>query len=284
MRPINTVESPGFVTLMKGLCGINVVLPSRKSITNEINGNFDACKSKLLNLLKHQEFTCTTADIWSSNNKSYLGMTVHFLNDDLSRSSFTLSFKRIQRSHRFNLVGSRLFDVHSDFNIVEKITHEVTDSASYFIKAFKIFKDNDNKSYDSDEGDDDDDANIETPEIEFQEENGTITLPPHLRCCSHTMNLIATSDVEKIIKNTRDHSFKKKYRSTMAKIQAFFNIAHRSTKAADTIFAICDCKFPSPVCTRWNSLYDSIKKLCSKTDVVDKAFEALKLSNLSITD
>lgn len=110
------------------------------------------------------------------------------------------------------------------------------------------------------------------------------TLPPQLRCCSHTMNLVATSDVENILKNSKNSTFKKLYRSVFGKLQSFYNISHRSTKSQDIIFDIYKCKFPCPVVTRWNSMYDSSKKIYSKKDDIIKVFEALKLTAMTSTD
>jgi len=47
-----------------------------------------------------------------------------------------------------------------------------------------------------------------------QEEPGHFTLPPHLRCASHTLNLISTVDIEKWLTVTN----KTIYRSATAKL------------------------------------------------------------------
>lgn len=48
------------------------------------------------------------------------------------------------------------------------------------------------------------------------DEENYFTLPPHQRCASHTLNLVAVKDSEKTIDN--DASYKKIYRSTFAKL------------------------------------------------------------------
>jgi hypothetical protein len=88
----------------------------------------------------------------------------------------------------------------------------------------------------------------------YRAESDDITLPAHLRCCSHTLNLIATTDAENAL---NDSVYKKLYRQSMAKVTALWNMTSRSTKAADAAFGILGFRFLVPCVTRWNSYYDA---------------------------
>jgi len=73
MRPMVTCEKPAFRRLIKGLSGIteNVSLPDRQVMLKELKLKYLLYSSMLTKLISEHNFICTTADIWSCNNKSY---------------------------------------------------------------------------------------------------------------------------------------------------------------------------------------------------------------------
>jgi len=75
-----------------------------------------------------------------------------------------------------------------------------------------------------------------------------ITLPPHHRCVSHTLNLIAAKDSERALEN--DPTYKKKYRIIFAKLSKLWNKQNQSTQVADKIKDICGVYLKTPVITR----------------------------------
>lgn len=228
-------------------------------------------------------------------------MTVHWINDELMRESFVLGFNRVKGSHTFIVIASHVYEIHVQFNIDRKVTDTVTDNARNFEKAFKIFQDSDdtniqtNSNVDSNsktassDDDDSDDLNIDMPSfvdlvLDSCDDSLDISLPTQMRCCSHTMNLVATVDVENTVKNAMNANFKKQYRSVFAKLRAFFNISHRSTKSQDIIYDVCQCRFPNPVVTRWNSLFDAVKKIQERKEDIIKVFDKLKLTSITILE
>ena len=52
-------------------------VPSRRTLTRDINKLGDETKVRLESLLDTISYVSTTADSWSSHNRSFLGMTVH---------------------------------------------------------------------------------------------------------------------------------------------------------------------------------------------------------------
>lgn len=54
--------------------------------------------------------------------------------------------------------------------------------------------------------------------------------------------------------------------------------------ASDKVFDICQCKFPLPVITRWNSFYDAIKKIFNCREKVVESFDELKICRLKPTE
>lgn len=66
-----------------------------------------------------------------------------------------------------------------------------------------------------------------------QESDTFIQLPPHYRCASHTLDLIAKLDVDKMI-NTNSN-FKKFYRKMIGKCSAVWSKQNMSPLAAEKI-------------------------------------------------
>ena len=83
-------------------------------------------------------------------------------------------------------------------------------------------------------------------------------LPPHQRCAVHTLNLIAVTDAEEAC---NDVSYKKIYRSTMAKCASLWNKTSRSSQAADIVQEKCKMHLIVPNGTRWNSFFYAVSRV-----------------------
>ncbi|KAL5245942.1 hypothetical protein ACI65C_013350 [Semiaphis heraclei] len=104
-------------------------------------------------------------------------------------------------------------EITQNFSIhYSKITHTVTDNASNFGKSFRTFSIDSSQSFQSestsvgDLNENNSDLEIDTMEIMDVEKifnnlpnsDDSFCLPHHLKCCAHTLNLIATTDIAKI--------------------------------------------------------------------------------------
>ena len=291
LRPLCTVEKPAFRNLILGLSPSHTVM-SRKTLNKRLSEKNAMLLYDIRQQLADQSAVCTTADIWSCMHKSYLGVTAHWISHDLNRRSVALACARLKGSHTYDVVADHLMIVHSQFGLDHtNISFTVTDNGSNFVKAFAEYHETEEvRSEESDDGvgyDDDSvedtDANLQVVDVDsvLVEECPhavDIFLPKHMRCASHTMNLLATNDFQKII-SADSGSYKRLIRSAMAKCSKLWTNVSRSTKAADTVEAITKLSLRSPGETRWNATYDAIKRLldprvCDKIPVV---MDALKM-------
>jgi len=165
-----------------------------------------------------------------------------------------------------------LSDVHSNFGISDKIRVTVTDSGSNFAKAFAEYglKVQDDNLYPSVV----DFADVNSflshpPQLSSAMEDSPndymihVSLPQHHRCSSHTLSLVGSADVHKIV--TDNSTYGQIHWAAMAKCSAVWNKVSCSPKTSEEFVSVMQTQ---PVCacpTRWNSLYDNVSNLLLKT-------------------
>lgn len=80
MRPLITCEKKSFQNLILGLTGTNdtSIIPNRKQLSSQLESKYKIYVSMLTGLIEKQKYVCATADIWSANNRSYMGTSCIF--------------------------------------------------------------------------------------------------------------------------------------------------------------------------------------------------------------
>lgn len=122
------------------------------------------------------------------------------MNEDFTRRSAVLSLKRFKGKHTFDMIATLLSDILLDYGIQRKVVYVVTDNGSNFVKAFREFG-LQNVQEENDEDFDEDDFELQAynmDSLEYESHSGEVVLPPHYRCLSHTLSLIATNDLDKV--------------------------------------------------------------------------------------
>ena len=277
MLPLSTVDSPAFRKLFEGVYSMQI--PGRKALTTHLDNVFASMEPKLKESLKEIEFVCTTADVWKACNKGFFGMTIHWINPTtLQRCKAAISCSRLIGRNTYDVLAGRIESIHRHFEICPKVTATITDNGSNFVKAFKVFTADPSPSSASEEvieqQDDDQLQSEENEEVSFEDMSDALTLesendddytqveyelPSHERCAAHTLNLVASSDVEKSLSSSS--LSKQIFRSSFAKCTVLWNKASRSTVASDHVEATLKRKLTVPSSTRWNSYYDAVSRI-----------------------
>ncbi|CAM4537339.1 unnamed protein product [Leuciscus chuanchicus] len=260
MLPLSTVESLSFrkIICKIPIAGTDQPFSDRKTFAMYLDKCYAMMESELKKTFESTEYVSTTADIWTCHNKSYIGMTAHWIDpSNFHREKAALACKRIKGRHTYDIVATEIEQVHSSYGLSEKVTATVTDNGSNFVKAFREYAASD--SEDEGSGEDEEVSFTYVQEVlsTEQEDPGHFTLPPHLRCASHTLNLISTVDIEKWLTVTN----KTIYRSATAKCSALWTKASRSTVAAELVESLCGKKLMVPTVTRWNSFHNAVARI-----------------------
>uniref|UniRef100_A0A336MR45 CSON005780 protein n=1 Tax=Culicoides sonorensis TaxID=179676 RepID=A0A336MR45_CULSO len=295
LETFSKVERPSFKKLIleasKSPVPINI--SSRPTIMAKLQKRHQHMTETLKDILAKQTSLCLTADCWSSRRRSYLGCTLHWIdNISLLRKSCTLSCTRIEGRHTYDILAKEIHNTIVKYNITQNATHTVTDNASNFGKAFRICTEENFIAYNNMIHNEDSEVNLTGVEINDilkmmdSNDDNFIILPKHIRCMAHTFNLCATNDLNKELeKNPQINLI---HVGLLKKSQKLWNAQNTSTVKADFLKEKLKKTLKTPSVTRWNSLYDSLKDLLqiienNKNDIED-AMNYLKLNMFSATE
>ena len=275
LHPPNLVEQQGFVDLVHHLQP-NINVMSRNTVVNKVEKVALEMKINLKTSLSGIEFIATTTDCWTAYRRGFLGVTAHWIDPQtMKRCCAALACKQLKGSHSFSALASALNEIHTEFNIRDKITRTTTDNGSNFLKAFRLYgQTNENinnpapiaASGEEDDDGGEDENNEDQDSVEFVEAGAILDeddcleyqLPKHHRCACHLLNLVSTVDVEEANVST---VYKRVSRSTFSKYWSLWNKSARSTTAAEIIEENCKLQLLRPNATRWNSLFLAVERI-----------------------
>jgi tRNA G10 N-methylase Trm11 len=138
LKPLCTVQSLAFRELIKGLSPSTEVMCS-KTLAKKIESRIPVMILNIKKELKEIKHVCTTADIWTCRQRSYLGVTCHWIDPkEMIRHSVVLGIRRFKGAHTYDRIATLLVEMHSDYDLESaKITHIITDNGSNLLKPLK---------------------------------------------------------------------------------------------------------------------------------------------------
>ena len=129
MLPLSTLESPGFRKLIVEMTSSSVQLPNRKALAMHLDKAYESMISKIKGNLEAVCRVSTTADVWTGHSKSYLGMTVHWIDESsLKRQKAAIACTRIIEHHTYDVLAAEIEQIHERYGLNGKISATITDN------------------------------------------------------------------------------------------------------------------------------------------------------------
>lgn len=213
LQPFSVVDQPSFQAFLHELQP-NASLMSRTTLRRKMGEAVLEMKKNLKKAMSGIDFIATTTDCWSSRRRGFIGVTGHWLDpNSLERCSVALACRQLKGSHTFDVLACTLNDIHSEFGIQNEVVRTTTDNGSNFLKAFRIYgqQDENNNSASGEAEDNEisdemcgDDVDVDGVEVDFVEVTAVLDeddglqfqLSKHHRCACQLLNLVSTVDAE----------------------------------------------------------------------------------------
>lgn len=143
----NTLRKTSFRNLLEGISGRKVQLPATQTFEALLRNETDILKENLKDVLGRQNYVCETIDAWSSRATSFIGMTVHFIDEStLERKSYILAFRQVKFKQDHQNLAKFIHNVNKEYDLSpSKIRFAITDGGSAFVKAFEQYADENNE-------------------------------------------------------------------------------------------------------------------------------------------
>ncbi|KAF2886886.1 hypothetical protein ILUMI_19289 [Ignelater luminosus] len=134
-KAFSVVEGKGFQQLMKEVVPLYKI-PSRETFKKRADDKYEAMSDVFKKYIKSAEYYCLIYDIWTEKmqNKSFVGVTIHFL-EKSKLTSGTLGVFELFERHTAEYVQRRLTEIFTDWCVsTDKVTAVVTDNDSTVMK------------------------------------------------------------------------------------------------------------------------------------------------------
>nr|XP_016847341.1 PREDICTED: uncharacterized protein LOC100567772 isoform X2 [Anolis carolinensis]XP_016847342.1 PREDICTED: uncharacterized protein LOC100567772 isoform X2 [Anolis carolinensis]XP_016847343.1 PREDICTED: uncharacterized protein LOC100567772 isoform X2 [Anolis carolinensis]XP_016847345.1 PREDICTED: uncharacterized protein LOC100567772 isoform X2 [Anolis carolinensis]XP_016847346.1 PREDICTED: uncharacterized protein LOC100567772 isoform X2 [Anolis carolinensis]XP_016847347.1 PREDICTED: uncharact len=282
--PLQTVDKPTFLALVRLGLPKDLTIMSAKTLRDRIEKRAAGLRESLVSRMSAVSHVATIADCWTDGKRTFLGVTAHWISPiTLKREFGALTYKRLKGPLTYSVLTKALYDVHAQYGIHDKVVCVTTDNGSNFMEAFQGFGAREpaaaaNSS--SEEEEDNYDVNQDESGMEFLPLSETLdtgnladeyapesdpSLPPHHRCASYTLNLVATHDVAAMIAgSTQDGPFgpfQKHFCALARKCRKLWSKQNNSALVAEYIYEQCGTYLTVPNQIQWISVFDALKQL-----------------------
>ncbi|KAL4083712.1 hypothetical protein QTP88_029028 [Uroleucon formosanum] len=160
---MSVVEDTGFKEFVNML-NPSYKIPNRHTITKTlIPAAYEKCVNEVQSMILNElDKACLTTDCWTSrDNKSYIAITIHFINNNFNLKSILLSCHSFSENHTSENLSGQISKTLNSWDLKEKIVFAVSDNAYNIQNALG--------------------------QLQFK----------HLGCFAHTLNLIVQSALKK---------------------------------------------------------------------------------------
>ncbi|GES91264.1 zinc finger BED domain-containing protein RICESLEEPER 2-like [Rhizophagus clarus] len=231
LQPFSVVTNNQFINLVN-ILDPRYRLPGKTSIKEKVVDHFDNMRKNIkLDVDKIPGKVSLTSDMWTSmlNNNSFLGLTIHFIDQEWNMQHFLLDIISFNDRHNTINITNTIMSVLAEFKIKEKVLALTTDNATTMLAVGRSI-------------------------AEKLDDDGINSTFGHYRCAAHILNLAAQQGLELI-----DNAVIK-VRQLMIKIK-------NSVIISDELRKLCKCakiNYLRPeldVRTRWNSTFNMLKKM-----------------------
>ncbi|KAG0710623.1 hypothetical protein GWK47_022410 [Chionoecetes opilio] len=254
MMPLSLIDHPTTRHFFS-LLAPEFSAPSRRTLGREIDQVSATAKSDLFSMLYDTSYVATTADSWTAHNRAFIGMTCHWIGQDLRRQHGTLACKEIKEKQTNVVLAQAIFDVHHEFGLGNKVVATTTDNGANYVAAFKYFGVG-NMPVEEEEEQDPEVVVGQPANLHAQLEEvapAVVKLPKHYRCGAHTLNLIATADVQSVAE--WNQGLRAPFTKAAAKAQGTWNLQNRSSVVANSIKEKTGRKLKTYCVTRHSAIF-----------------------------
>ena len=139
LQPTSIVNDEGFQEFLKTVDPRYVPISRRTVTRNLIPQLYTSCKSKLMESLSNSTHCAITTDLWTSRStQAFLTVTCHYIDNEDNLSACVLETVCFKTANTGENIAEQLLRVAREWSLSDKITCEVTDSASNMNLALRI--------------------------------------------------------------------------------------------------------------------------------------------------
>lgn len=276
MIPLQTVEDPYFVRMINNSnTDENVKAPGLCSFRRIIEYKYFTQKGEININLANAKHLCTTADIWTENKISLLGVMIHWINDNLERKSAALACRRLQGALKFDHITGILFDIYNDYDLdTSKDEATVIENSPNYGKTFEMF--GVKSKFTKFENEETSDSEVEDSLVKLHSSKSP--LPDQYTSCAHSLTLCVSTDVQYLLQDETAVPGKF-HQSAINKCNQLWNFSVQS-ESVEIMQSTLGYILSVPEVTRWNSLYDSLKQITETRNKNLQLSQALGIKNV----
>lgn len=139
--PFRLVDTASFTAFVAALDS-RYTVPTRQQLSDTlIPQAYIAKKAAIMSELVSAQAVALTTDMWtSSNNDSYMGVTVHFIDAGFALQNWCLAVKHAPGSHTAEFIAKEITSVLTDWGMKDQPVFFVTDSGANVKKAMSLLR------------------------------------------------------------------------------------------------------------------------------------------------